>query len=241
MMKHICLLLTVFLLCPAPVAPKGSEFDDSLVLVTEHTYRMRKGDSKEKARALAIFSASKKAVALAAKYLTHKNLLEPYGKKQREIFLLATKEIETSILEESASVDEQSYFVKLSSKIKSTDFIQAEIKSLELERKESKFSYLKKMEPLLPKALDPAVEVSRAYRHYRRGQVRIALIYLDALIEKYPHWAEAHIAKAIGFYMLHDTENMMESLRTACFYGDSEACEDLKSLVRLHGRDLTLF
>ena len=95
-------ILFLFIVClyPTPCMPKDDNGDLSFVSTSEFTYKLRKGDSKKLSKALALFGAKQKAVVLSAKYLTHKGLLEHYGKKQREIFCLATNEIGVSIIDE---------------------------------------------------------------------------------------------------------------------------------------------
>ena len=68
---------------------KENKSDDTLTLITDFTYNIGSGDSKDKYEALALYGAKSKAVALSAKYFTDKGLFENYGKKQREIFCLA--------------------------------------------------------------------------------------------------------------------------------------------------------
>jgi hypothetical protein len=41
------------------------------------------------------------------------------------------------------------------------------------------------------------------------------------------------MAKAMGFYLLHDPSNMKKELKRACAAGNASACDDLKSLKRV--------
>ena len=86
--------------------------------------------------------------------------------------------------------------------------------------------------------VDPAQELSRAYRYIRKRQWRIAIIYLDHLEKKYPNWGEIFLAKAIGFYGMHDIGRMLDSLKTSCSLGNQEACNDLESLIHSKEKDL---
>ena len=83
----------LFILLVVPAAANSMAADapgeNSIVVVTDFTYHRGDTDSVPKAKALAQFGAKYKAVQLAAKYLTHKGLLEHYEKKQNEIFCLA--------------------------------------------------------------------------------------------------------------------------------------------------------
>ena len=88
--KKISLLLLLVLISDIPCSASDKKKDDIIKVTTEFTYRLGDEDSKEKSRALALFGAKLKAVNLAAKYLTHKGLLEHYENKQNEIFCLTT-------------------------------------------------------------------------------------------------------------------------------------------------------
>jgi hypothetical protein len=169
---------------------------------------------------------------LSAKYLAHKGLLEPYGKKQNEIFCLTADEIDTEIVDERMDAENRTYYVKIRTQAGSADFIKAEIRNLELEKNEMKLSYAEEMGQYVMEAIDPGVELSRAYRHIRKGQWRLAIIYLDHLAKKYPHWAEVYHAKALGYYGQDDIDRMMEALTTACNLGSRESCSDLQSIQK---------
>jgi hypothetical protein len=61
---------------------------------------------------------------------------------------------------------------------------------------------------------------------------------LDRLEIKYPNWGEIYMAKAIGYYALHEPGQMKKSLEKACGLGNEEACEDLMRLKKVHSIDL---
>lgn len=231
-LKWLFLLLSVSSLFAAPCAASDHTADDGVVRITEFTYHAGKGDSREISRSLALFGARIKAVRISAKYLMHKGILRHYGTRQNEIFCLATNTLKETIIAERFSEKGAAYFVKIQTEAKSTDFIQAEIRDLELEKAEARFSYDEEMEQFVSKTVNPGEELSRAYRYIRQGNWRIAVIYLDHLSKKYPYWSELYMAKAIGYYCLHDGTRMAESLRIACSLGSQEACDDLVSLAK---------
>jgi hypothetical protein len=233
----ILLFFFVFVL-PAPGAAGEPTNDDMIVLLTDFTYSLGKGDSTETARALALFGAKIKAVELSAKYFTHKDLLQHYGKKQHEIFCLTTDEVKTAIIEENFDKQSNSYYVKIKTEVRSSDFIKAEIRDSELEKKESKLSYRDEMEQHVGQTTDPGGELARAYRHIREKEWRIAIIYLDHLEKKYPHWGDIFLAKAIAFYSIDDGDKMTKALEAACSLNNQEACEDLKMILRTGDADL---
>ena len=100
------------------------------------------------------------------------------------------------------------------------------------------FSFQEEMAQHVDTVIDPARELSRAYRYIRKRHWRIAIIYLDHLDKKYPNWGEIFLAKAIAFYGIHDIERMMDALKTSCHLGNQEACEDLESLIHSKEKDL---
>jgi len=235
---HKSLLLIVFFLIPAPCLSKDNLNDYTIEVTTDFTYGIGSGDSKKKYEALGLYGAKSKAVVLAAKYFTHKGLLENYGKKQKEIFCLAANELKEIIIEKKYSEKNNTYYIRINTKAEITDFIKAEIKNLELEKEEIGFSFQEEMDQHVYKTIDPAQELSRAYRYIRKRQWRIAIIYLDHLEKKYPNWGEIFLAKAIGFYGMHDMARMRDSLKTSCSLGNQEACQDLKSLIHSKENDL---
>ena len=98
-LKTSSLFFLLVIMSSRPCGADDQKKDDTIKVINEHSYVMGVKDSKEKARALALFGAKLKAVSLAAKYLTHKGLLEHYEKKQSEIFCLATSEIKVTIID----------------------------------------------------------------------------------------------------------------------------------------------
>ncbi len=228
-LKQVNLLLLTIIIATIPCSATEQKRLDTIKVITDFTYRMGAEDSKEKYRALALFGAKLKAVDLAAKYLTHKGLLQHYEKKQSEIFCLTTREITVSIIDEKRNQKINSYYVKINSEVTSLDFIKAQIKDLELEKKESGFSYTQEMEQPVSKIIDPGEELSRAYRYIRKEQWRIAIIYLDHLEKKYPSWGDVFLAKAIAFYGMDAMDEMADALKAACSLNNQEACNELLS------------
>ena len=225
------LLLLMFLFIIAAEACAAAELKrDAVITVTaEYSYTCGDKDSARKARALALYGARLKAVNVAAKYLTHKGLLEHYEKKQNEIYCLAADEINITRLEEGLRDGGKVYFAKITSAITNVDFIRAHIKDLAFEKEEAQFSFGKEMEQPVLKDIDPGQELSRAYRYIREQEWRIAIIYLDHLEKKYPCWGDLYLAKAIALYGINADPQMIEALRKACSFNNQEACNELQS------------
>lgn len=240
--KHIiaCLLSMAILVCPELCSAGEDKDANSIVIVTDYSYRIGAHDSQEKYKALALFGAKYKAAILSAKYLAHKDLLPDYGKKQKEIYCLAANEIPADIVENKIMKSTHSYYVKIQAEANSVDFIKAEIKNLELEKEEMNFSWQEELGQHVFKAIDPALELSRAYRYLRKGYARIVVIYLDHLEKKYPNWAELYQVKAMGLYSENKKKAMLDALKTSCSLGNREACEDIEGLGNDH-KDLKIF
>jgi hypothetical protein len=177
----------------------------------------------------------------AAKYLDRKGLLEHYGKKRKEIYCLAAKEIETTCLEAVMQQDSGRFFVKIQARATSVDFIRAENRNVEMEKDQVHESFRKELAEPVSGVIDPGTELSRVYRLFRLTHWRAAMIYLDHLEKKYPHWGEIFLAKAIAFNELQRTAAMKKALQKACFLGNLESCDDLKMLVEVHGNKFELY
>ena len=108
-------------------------------------------------------------------------------------------------------------------------FVKAEIRNAALEKEEMQFSLQEEMEPVVPQAIDPAKDLSRAYRYVRKHHWRMAIIYLDHLEKKYPHWGALFYAKAMGFKGMHETEKAIASLSLACDLGNQDACMEIEA------------
>jgi hypothetical protein len=224
------LLLMVLFFVAARVGAAGEMNRDEVITVTaEFSYACGDKDSARKARALALYGARLKAVKVAAKYLTHKGLLEHYEKKENEIYCLAADEINISRQEEGYREGGKIYYAKITSAISNVDFIRAHIKDLAFDKEEAHFPYGKEMEQPVLKDIDPGQELSRAYRYIRKQEWRIAIIYLDHLEKKYPCWGDLYLAKAIAFYGINADPQMIEALRKACSFNNQEACNELQS------------
>ena len=227
--KHLALLVVMIVLWATNTIAAGIPQGDSIVVVTAFTYHCGETDSVANAKALALFGAKLKAVKLAAKYLTHKGLLEHYGKKENEIFCLAADTIPADVLDERRDDQQGTYSVEIRSTIRNVDFIRAHIEDLEAEKKEAHFAYRREMEqPVMPD-IEPGRELSRAYRYIRQQEWRIAIIYLDHLEKKYPAWGDLYLAKAVAFYGINDREGMRAALKEACRLDSQEACHELQS------------
>ena len=226
----ICLVSVLYCLPAGMCSAADASKETAITVTADFTYKMGDGDTREDARALALFGARLKAINLAAKYLTHKGSLEHYEKKQNEIFCLTADGIQASILSEKFDPRLKSFHVRITSAISDLDFIKAEIENLALIKEEARFSFGREMEQPVVEEIAPGKELSRGYRYIRKGHWRVAIIYLDHFQKKYPNWGEVFMARAIALYAMDDSIGMISALQRACELDNSEACSELSGL-----------
>jgi hypothetical protein len=71
------------------------------------------------------------------------------------------------------------------------------------------FPWKEEMDQGISEPIDPGREISSAYRYLRKGQTRIAIIYLDHLVKKYANWGDVYYLRALGFQRMHYVNQMM--------------------------------
>jgi tetratricopeptide (TPR) repeat protein len=214
--------------------------EDSVSGQSEYSIRCGPADSAAVTEALALFGARYRAVAAAAKVLTRRMLLEPYHRKQREIFCLAADGIEMQVLEWQRDENRRLCRVAIAYRVSISDFVRADLADAELEKKESNFSWEQEMEQPVGKKLSPGHELSRAYRYLRKNHRRVAIIYLDHLLSKYPNWGDAYFARAIGLHAIDEPDKAVDDLKQACGLHHQEACARLGDWNRDRTLDLEL-
>ncbi len=216
--------------------------DDTFEIETEGSYIMDPNSSIELAEKVAFFSAKRKAVELAGRYLSRRGLIEAYELNKDEIYSLAAREIQAKILAQNLekSGETSTYRLRIRARIETSDFIKADLEDAELEKKEAKESYREEMEQPISAAIDPGRDIAKAYRLLREKKWRIAMIYLNHLEKKYPNWDSIYTAKAITHFILHEPEFMKKALDKACRLGNRVACDELMNLKMVHKHDFSL-
>ena len=216
--------------------------DDNFEIETEGSYQMEADSSVDLAKKVALFSAKRKAIELAGRYLSRKSLIKTYELNRDEIYSLAAREIQTEILEEKReTVGKTSiYRLRIRVRIQASDFIKAEMEDAKQEKQEAKETYREEMEQPISAEIDPGRDIAKAYRLLREKKWRIAMIYLNHLGKKYPNWDSIYMAKAINHYILHEPEFMKKALNEACRLGNQTACDDLKNIKKVHEHDFGL-
>jgi len=240
-MLNLIMAALLVLLSTNGIASAG-EANDIFKIETEGSYRMEAGSSVDLAKKVALFTSKRKAVDLAGRYLSRKNLIETYELNKDEIYSLAAREIQAEILEEKRETvgKASTYRLRIRSRIQASDFVKAEIEDNKQEKKEAKESYQEEMEQHISAEIDPGRDIARAYRLLREKKWRIAMIYLNHLATKYPNWDSIYMAKAITHYILHEPVFMKNALSEACRLGNNTACDDLKNIKRVHEHDFGL-
>ncbi len=214
-----------------PIVTSSASTDlNSFEMEAEGSYTPRDGDTKALAQALAVFAAKRSAVQAAARYFSQKGLIEIYGKKRPEVIDMTADNLISKTLQENCPMIEKQPIcsVRIKLVIKPTDFIEAQIENLQLEKKVSVQSYREELEPVVSNELLPGHDIAAAYRLIRMQSLRTALIYLDRLQQKYPNWADIFDIKALAFYLQHEPMKMEAALQKACELGSKNGCNDLK-------------
>jgi hypothetical protein len=214
--------------------------NDSLEIVAEGKFKAPAGSSKELAREIALFDAKKKAVESAGRYLARHHLILNYELRKEEIYSLAAGKIQATILAEllEPTGNTFTYTIRIRARVRSADYVEADSLDKQLEMEEAEESLKEELEPKISKAIAPGRDITKAYILLRTEKLRPAIIYLDRLEKKYPDWAAIYMAKAMGYYLLLEPQNMKNQLERACAAGDEKACDDLKNLKRVRQFDL---
>ena len=220
----------------------AAEEDDIFEIETEGSYRMAPGASVDLTKKVALFTAKRKAVDLAGRYLSRQSLIKTYELNRDEIYSLTAREVQARILEEKRETiaETSTYRLRIRSRVQASDFVKAEIEDARQEKKETNESYYEEMEQHVSPEIDPGKDIAKAYRLLREKKWRITMIYLNHLGKKYPNWDSIQMAKAITHYILHEPEFMKAALEAACRLGNNTACDDLKNLKKVHAHDFGL-
>jgi len=236
------LILTVLLVLFSIKGVASAAEDDVFVIEAEGSYRTEAGSSVDLAKKVALFTAKRKAVDLAGRYLSRKSLIEAYELNRDEIYSLTAREIETEILEEKRQTVGKvlTFRVRIRARVQPSDFVKAEMEDTRQDKEEDKESFSEEMEQRVAAEIDPAKDISAAYRLLREKKWRIALIYMNHLERKYPDWAEIQMAKALVYYIFHEPALLNAFFIKACRLGNNTGCDDLKNIKKVHEHDFGL-
>jgi hypothetical protein len=197
---------------------------------TEASYTLGPGDSKPLARRLALFRARREAVFRAADRFAQRRLIQFADRDKDELVHLVTDTLNSDLLEDQCQTDGPADIctVRARTVVKLSDFIDAQLASLRLASNEDEENYRDEMEPQVPVPLRPGHALAKAYRLIDKQELRMAIIYLDRLTDRYPNWWEIYDLKAMAFRRQNRPARMLEALRKACELGSPTACVEHK-------------
>ena len=225
----VCLAALLVILTPAVHAAPGVT-GPGVTAEADFAYTAGPGESRETARALALYGARQKIVSLCAERLAAGGVLKDYGNRRMAIFCLVNDAMTPTLLDASFDATSRTWTVNIKGTLSLADFVRAEIRNQDLNRQEQHFTLKEEMEPSLSPTIAPALELSRAYRYVSNRHWRMAIIYMDHLETKYAHWGALYLAKAEAYLGMHEQEKALSALRSACYLGVQEACMQINVL-----------
>ena len=194
------------------------------------------------AKKVALFTAKRKAVESAGRYLSREGLIDVDKPDKDEIYSLTAREIDAKILAEKPKTVGKTkiYYVRIRAQIQPSDFLRARTADNKQEKNEAEASFYEEMEQPVSAEIDPGHDIAKAYRLLRNKKWRMAMIYLNHLEAKYPNWDEIYMAEALAYYILQEPAFMKKALSKACQLNNQIACDDLKNLKRVREQDFGL-
>jgi hypothetical protein len=212
----------------------GARADDvtALHFETEASYTLGPGDSEPLARKLALFRAGRKAAYQAAERFEANQWIQFENKDRCELVSLVADRLASEVLRDhwerggKASI----YTVRIRAVVRLSDFIEAQLEVLGFRRQEATAGYRDEMSPPLPAPFHPGLSLAKAYWLIRNNELRIAIIYLDRLTQRYPNWGEGFELKAEALGLENQPDAMQKALQRACELGAPKACARLDSL-----------
>jgi hypothetical protein len=197
------------------------------------SYTLRAGDTRIMCEHLAVFQAKRTVVEAAETYFSRRERINFLGKKRDEIVNYTADRVAFRVLQEKWNEHDSpaTYRVRLKVWVQPSDFIEAEIESLHLEKADSDESLRKELEPSISARSLPGHDIAAAYRRIRKGALRPAIIYLDRLQRKYPNWSDIYEVKALALDLHNEPQKMKSALEKACELGSPTSCSELKTLA----------
>ncbi len=173
----------------------------------KESYTMGPGDSEALAHKLALFRAKRKAADQAAHEFARQKLIQFEKGDQNELVALVAENLRYTLLFDQweSKDDQRTYIVDIQSQVKLSDFIDAQLDIFKFEEKKATDDFREEMEPSVPDLLKPGRALAKAYWLIRIDELRMAIIYLDALIHQYPNWQEAYDVKRMAAKQQHGT------------------------------------
>ena len=227
----IALLLAAVALAGTPAAGNAGA-DDAVTLSfeTQASYALGSRASRAEARSQALFRAGRKAAYLAADRFEGRRLIQFADKDRKELVHLVADALNPELLDDRCRKEDNATVctVRVRTVVRLSDFIDAQLTSLRLGAEEDGEDYRHEMEPSVPVPVRPGPALAKAYRLIDKKELRMAIIYLDRLADRYPAWWEIYEIKALALRLQDQPARMLEALRKACELGSPTACAELK-------------
>ena len=223
-------LTLLLLLIVAAAGPAGADDAVTLSIETRGAYDLGPGDSRALGRKLALFRARRAAAERAADRFARKDLIQFVDRDRDELVDLVADGLQSKILEDHcpAGGSSTACTVRTLTTVHLSDFIRAELTSLRLGTAEKEAGYRDEMAPRIPDHLEPGQVLARVRRLIDQKELRMAVIYLDRLTDRYPNWREIYEAKAAALRLQNRPDRMRRALNKACELGSPKACSELK-------------
>lgn len=187
------------------LAPPSARADDVVTLSvdTEAAYAPSAVDANLPNRDLALFRARRQAAEQAADQFVLRRLIQFADRDKDELVLIVADQLAGEVRENCCrpNGDRLTCTVRLHTVVRLSDFIDAQLTSLQLTRDEVHAGYREEMAPPVPTPLKPGHLLAKAYHLIDRQQTRLAIIYLDNLTRQYPTWRELSEVKAMALHM----------------------------------------
>lgn len=224
------ILRVFFLMCALSALCVSADDALTLTVETEGSYALAPGDSIQLADELSQFYAIRKAAEKAADHFIQQGLIQFVDRDRNELVNLVADSLRTELVENRCIEigDTVTCRVRTRTVVMLSDFIEAELTSLQLGAQEDKADYQHEMEPLVQVPLRPGFALAKVYRLLGKIELRAAIIYLDRLADLCPNWWEIYELKAIAFHLNDQPDRMLEALSKACALGSPTACAKLK-------------
>ena len=218
------IMATNLLIGVLAVSTAGADDAVTLSVDTEASYTPSAVGTILSNRDLALFRSRRQAADKAADQFVRRRLIQFADRDKEELVLLVADQLVGKVRENCCRPDEEQVtcMVRLHAVVRLSDFIDAQLASLQLTEDEAHADYREEMEPGAATPLKPGHLLARAYRLIDREEPRIAIIYLDNLIRRYPMWRELYEVKSMALRMQNNPVEVTAALRKAYGRGKEE-------------------
>lgn len=192
--------------------PNKARADDIVTVSfeTEASYTMGPGDSEPLACKLAFFRASLEAAHQAANRFAEQRLIQFGNRDKSELVCLVADNLRAEPIWDHWNKEGgvSTYTVRIHAVVRLSDFIGAQLAILSFSRKEATENFRDEMSPPIPALFSPGLALAKAYWLIRNDELRISIIYLDRLTQRYPNWREAYEVKAMALGLQNKAKAM---------------------------------